>query len=113
MKTKLVYKVEIEIKSLFIGLSYRDLLIIRKIYKIYDRKFLWFKQKPIYEISIINPRISNPFYNGEFNTNSVLDYFETILRDKLEDKILEFEEKGCLTPNLDNRIIIDNIEIKK
>lgn len=89
--TKLVYSIDKVIEHLFIGMSRRDLTISGRIYR-KDRKFLGFDLKPKYYYTINIPLIDDPFFDGEFATNRILNSYSIILKQELIDKIKELEE---------------------
>lgn len=56
-----------------------------------ERKFLWFKLKPKYEIKLYIPYIKKPCYDGEIATNNRLD----CIRIQLIAGAQEYIGKNC------------------
>lgn len=86
---KLIYKYDYVIKDCFIGNSTRDLTIMGRIYKI-KIKFLWWT-KVFYTYTITTPYIKKPYYNGEFDTNTILKSYSKLVKQVLIDEINKFK----------------------
>ena len=91
MMKELVYSTDKVVEHLYVGNSYRDLVISGRIYK--EIKKLWFRKPEVrYTYSVSVPFIEDPFYDGEYNTNRVLQVYSSQMKQHLFDKIQEFEE---------------------
>ena len=89
---ELVYTKDLVIEDLFVGgYSHRNLTISGRIYK--EIKKSWFKKPKIeYTYTISTPLIKNPFYDGEYGTNRVLEVYSIQMKQYLIDKIQELKE---------------------
>lgn len=89
--TKLVHSIDKVIPHLYIGGDYRDIVISGRIYQ-KSRTFLGIDLSPKYYYTLNIPFIKDPFYDGEYSTNRVLNSFAQIMQQELKDKIQEFKE---------------------
>lgn len=89
---ELVYTDSITIPNLFIALRREDFTIYGYIYKEYHKR-LFRKPKVKYSYIIDIPYIKNPFYEGECNTNRILQVKGKILENQLKLKIFTLENE--------------------
>lgn len=89
---KLVYTINTTVERLYIGNSYRDMIIQGRIYQ-KKRTFLGYDLSPTYSYTINIPLVKNPLYDGEYSTNRILKSYAKTLKQELKDKIQEFKEK--------------------
>lgn len=93
MNKQLVYSKDIPEDNLFVGLRYVTLVISGRIYR-QSRKFLWWKLRPKYTYRISVPYIRNPYFDGEYSTNTILQTKAEGLKQAILDKILELEKES-------------------
>lgn len=89
---ELVYTDSITISNLFIALRREDFTIYGYIYKeCHKRLFRKPKIKYFYIVDI--PYIIEPYYDGEYNTNRILQVKGKILENQLKLKIFKLENE--------------------
>lgn len=86
MKNKvLLKKFTMNVKDCFIGGSLRDLEASIHVYKVHH-SFLWWKWTT-FETKMFIPYVTQPFYDGEYNTNKILDSVSEMLKSKVDEYI--------------------------
>lgn len=89
---KLIWFKSIDVPNVFVGNRKDTLTITGKIYRV-TRSYLGFKMKPKYSYVINTPFIGNPWYDGEFATNRILEVKSWEMRAFILDTIEELKQK--------------------
>lgn len=86
MSKSIIYQLDYVVENCFIGLSHRNLIIKGIIYEI-SIKIFNFEIIRFYKKQIFTPYIKDPFYDGEYATNTLLKSYTIQLNGALEDKL--------------------------